>query len=416
VEQILWAVKSAPVADVNEWAVLVAMAEAADQDGTNSFLSVTTISQRTRLAERTVQRRIATLEERGLLRRGDQGSARMIPVDRRPIVYDLQVPYSFFRPEKSYNGADVELSVNVWRAGRGRPPLTPQDRPEHAPAPEKNQRVDKGVKRPRADGVTTSHPAGDDGLTTSQGRGDYESPHGVTTSHPTLPNNPPHDPPRSAALRAATATPVETSSSSITSGDARANDAAAAEKPMPPWGDAPRALNHNPVIILEAMMLNPDEAARFRAWLVDATGAMNPDGLIVSLNTGGRLSERIAQWRTAETFSRTVPGPAPSVNRPAWCGECDRSTRLAVATDHEGREYVRRCPGCNPNTGTAPAPAGAAQAIAVTAAAVDRTPGSGREAFLAARAGLPTGTPRRTTTIGTVQPVAAVRATQDGAA
>jgi hypothetical protein len=221
---------------------------------------------------------------------------------------------------------------------------------------------------------------------------------------------------RSAALRAATATPVETSSSSITSDNASAREnaaaAAAATTSKDARGDATRA---TPDDILETMMLNPDEGARFRAWLVEATGATNPDGLIVTLHTGGRLSERIAQWRTAETFSRPVPGPGRSVARPAWCGECDRSTRLAVATDREGHEYVRRCPVCNPNTGTTPAGAGAAQAIAVTAASVDRTPGMGREAFLAARATLPAGTPRRTTTIGTVQGVATVRATQDGA-
>jgi hypothetical protein len=70
---------------------------------------------------------------------------------------------------------------------------------------------------------------------------------------------------------------------------------------------------------------------------------------------------------------------------------------------------------CNPNTGTAPAGAGAARAIAVTAATVDRTPGAGREAFLAARASLPAGAPRRTTTVGTVLDVATTRATQDGA-
>ena len=55
------------------------------------------------------------------------------------------------------------------------------------------------------------------------------------------------------------------------------------------------------------MMLNPDEAARFRAWLVQATNATNPDGLIVTLHTSGRLSERLSQWRTSES----TPG-APS--------------------------------------------------------------------------------------------------------
>ena len=57
-EQVWWAIKAAPVADVEEWAVLVAMAEAADQDGCNSFLSANTIAARTRLARRTVQRRM----------------------------------------------------------------------------------------------------------------------------------------------------------------------------------------------------------------------------------------------------------------------------------------------------------------------------------------------------------------------
>jgi hypothetical protein len=246
-----------------------------------------------------------------------------------------------------------------------------------------------------------------------------DTPTGVRTDTPTpvradtqtIPE-PSSEPSGSAALRAATATPVETSSSSTPGNASERENAAAATTSKDARGDATRA---TPDGILETMMLNPDEGARFRSWLVDATGAMNPDGLIVSLHTGGRLSERIAQWRTAETFSHTVPGPGPSVNRPAWCGECDRSTRLAVATDRESREYVRRCPVCNPNTGTTPAGAGAAQAIAVTAASVDRTPGAGREAFLAARAGLPAGAPRRTTTIGTVLDVATVRATQDGA-
>jgi hypothetical protein len=425
-EQILWAVKSAPVADVNEWAVLVAMAEAADQDGTNSFLSVTTISQRTRLAERTVQRRIGFLEDRGLLKRGDQTSARMIPADRRPVVYDLQVPYSFFRPEKTYDRSEAELSVNIWRAGRGRAPLTPEDRPDLVAAPEKNRRIDNGVPRPKkespdpgspdpveSDGVTTSHPAESDGVTTSPGRGDYESHRGVTTSHPTLPSNPPHDPPRSAARSAATANPVETSSSNDTFRNARGrDDAAAQESADHDHGDATRADNA-PGAILDAMMLNPDEAARFRAWLVTATNATNPDGLIVTLHTSGRLPERLTQWRASDGTASAAPAAhgATTASTGAaqlrWCGRCDQDTRMATVTDHDGRELLRRCPTCNINAGR-PAPgAGASQAIAqqVELAAANSTD-AGREAFLAARAALPAGARRRVTTIGEPAPAA----------
>jgi hypothetical protein len=152
------------------------------------------------------------------------------------------------------------------------------------------------------------------------------------------------------------------------------------------------------------MMLNRDEQARFRTWLIEATGATNPEGLVVSLHGAGRLSERITQWRGFEI----APAPLqPAQDRPAhlaWCGRCDHRTRMAMATDPEGREYVRRCPDCNINAGQ-PAPgSGAAQAIAFEAAvaAANDANGRGRAAFQEARAALPQGAPRRNTTIGNV--------------
>lgn len=408
-EQILWAVKAAPVADVNEWAVLVAMAEAADQDGTNSFLSVTTISQRTRLAERTVQRRIGTLEDRGLIKRGDQTAARMIPAARRPVVYDVQVPFSFFRAEKTYGGGDAELSVNVWRAGRGRAPLTPADRPELDAAPEKNERTDKGVKRPRTAGVTDSHPTPEAGVTESHPQDDYESPQGVTASHPTLPSYPPQDPPSSAARSAATANPVESSRSSVTPGDAGAGAAAAKSMTGHNAGAARGATT--PGEILAAMMLNPDEAERFREWLVRATGATNPGGLVMSLYTSGRLSERLSQWRASESTPGAPTAPQGPTAHLQWCGQCDPVTRIGTAIDPAtGREYTRRCPACNVLAGTPGPSSGAASAIAFEAAvaAAHDANGQGRAAFLAARAKLPAGEPRRTTTFGeTIDPTTA---------
>jgi helix-turn-helix protein len=228
---------------------------------------------------------------------------------------------------------------------------------------------------------------------------------------------PSSEPSGSGALRAPTADPVETSSSNVTSGSTSARDNAAAAMTSPEArGDATRA---TPGDILEAMMLSPDDAERFRAWLVTGTGSTNPGGLIVTLHGTGRLSERIVQWRTATAFAG--PSAAPLValaNQPghlAWCGRCDAATRTLAAFDAEGHEYVRRCPSCNVNAGHAAAGSGAAQEIAVTAASVDRTPGAGREAFLAARAALPAGAQRRTTAIGTPLDVATVRATQDGA-
>lgn len=394
-EQILWAVKSAPVVDAQEWAVLVAMSEAADQDGCNSFLSILTIAARTRLAESTVRRRMNDLEDRGLIRQGDQTSARIIPANRRPVVYDLQVPLSFFRADKRYDGGDAELSVNIWRAGRGKAPLTPADRPDLAPAPERKPRAEKDPDS----GVSVGHPK--PGVSEGHPQGFHtDTPRGVPGT-PNPPLNPPQDPQSSAALRAATADPVETSRSNVTPGNASAGAAAATGSSEDP-GDAPRA---NPDQILAAMLVNLDEGARFRAWLVQATNASNPDGLIVSLHGAGRLSERLAQWRTAESAQNPVTpsGAASSAPRARleWCGRCDGTTRTTIELDGNGREYVRRCPTCNinataPGTGT-----GAVQAIAQQAArAASNQAGGGRAAFLAARAALPQGVGRRVTTIG----------------
>lgn len=219
----------------------------------------------------------------------------------------------------------------------------------------------------------------------------------------------------SAALRAATAEPVETSSSNVTLGNARGPDDAAAAMSsaddVP--GDASRA-GTGPAAILEAMMLNPDEAARFRAWLVTATNATNPDGLIVTLHTSGRLSERLTQWRTSEDGPGTVNGPTPPrVVHLEWCGRCDQTTRTASVTDQDGREYIRRCPTCNIHAGRPAAGSGASQEIAqqVALAAANST-GGGRDAAAAARAALPQGIGRRSTTIGTPVDVAALRAAQ----
>lgn len=208
-EQVWWAIKNAPVADVEEWAVLVAMAEAADQDGCNSYLSANSIGERTRLARRTVQRRMDALAERGLIKLGDQREAFRIPEAFRPVVWDLQVPYSYFREDKNSRDGETVLSVNIYRAGRGRPPLTPAMRPDLALAPEKKKRADVGVKRPKtgvgaASGGDYKSPRDSEAPGTPQAGGDYKSPGGrlvdtgvVSGSHPTLPSYLPQDPPHS---------------------------------------------------------------------------------------------------------------------------------------------------------------------------------------------------------------------------
>lgn len=192
-EAFLWAANDAPVADVNEFAVLIQLAERADPDGCNAFPSVATVAERTRIHPRTVKRCLQCLEDRGLIARGDQRAAEYIRADRRPTVYDLLIPYEWF--------SNVDR-INADRARRNMPPLTPAMRPNVPPAPEKKRRADAGQKRPKTergdfesprdeapDGVTTSH-----GVTDSPERGDLQSATGCLVVTRTCPENQPQEP------------------------------------------------------------------------------------------------------------------------------------------------------------------------------------------------------------------------------
>lgn len=176
---ILWAMKSAPVADAEERAILIAMAESAWSDGTDAFQSKKTIAEIAVIDPKTVQRRLKTLKERGLIAEGNQAAAAYIPEYYRPTVYDLLIPYSWF--------PDVE-QVNAERKGRSKPPLTRASRPDLAPAPPRKRRADKGVKRLNkqtapAHGGDSQHPgdyessgqSGQEGGTASPGGGDCKS-------------------------------------------------------------------------------------------------------------------------------------------------------------------------------------------------------------------------------------------------
>jgi hypothetical protein len=141
-DPILWALKDAPAKDVEERAVLTIMAEAADEDGCNSYLSQATIAKRSLLADRTVRRRLEAMEDRGLIARGDQEAVARFPADRRPVVWNIQIPYSWF--------SNI-ARTNEFRASRNRPPITPQDRPDLGAAPEAKRRVDVGRSRTKGD-------------------------------------------------------------------------------------------------------------------------------------------------------------------------------------------------------------------------------------------------------------------------
>lgn len=193
---MLWALKSAPVADAEERVILVTMAESAWSDGTDAFQSKKTIAELAKIDPKTVQRRLKAMAARGLISLGNQQAAAYIPEHLRPHVYDLLIPYSWF--------PDID-QINAERKAKGKPPLTPHNRPDLADAPPKRQRADKGRRKktvPKRAGTTS--PRGEDsqspgqpereGGTTSPERGDYKSiTRGLVVPQPS-PSNPPQEP------------------------------------------------------------------------------------------------------------------------------------------------------------------------------------------------------------------------------
>ncbi|MFH9118535.1 helix-turn-helix domain-containing protein [Streptomyces globisporus] len=194
---MLWAMKSAPVVDAEERSILMALAESAWADGTDAFPSKKTIAQIAVVDPKTVQRRLRALTARGLIAEGNQETAAYIPARYRPRVYDLLIPYSWY--------PDIE-QVNAERTRRGKPPLTPQVRPDLAPAPPRKCRADTGKPRRAKAGPTRERglvvPPVDiqgGGTTSSKQEGDCKSRQraqgGLQDLQPS-PYNPPQDTPR----------------------------------------------------------------------------------------------------------------------------------------------------------------------------------------------------------------------------
>jgi hypothetical protein len=216
----VWASGVAPVANVYEYAVLNRMADEVDESGEGCMLGTPTIARDIVSDTRSVRRALDSLEERGLIAKGDQARAAYIRADRRPIVYDLLIPAMCF--------ADIKRT-NERRAAQGRAPLTPENRPVQGPPPddakrkrrddvgkprdkkigdsqEEQDRLDAGTQEGSdPDGLSSSHPATGglpdspsdtgclvvhDDLSTSPPRGDYQTADPVPD-----PGNDPRTPP-----------------------------------------------------------------------------------------------------------------------------------------------------------------------------------------------------------------------------
>jgi hypothetical protein len=198
---LMWAATVAPIADVQEYAILVRMADEADEAGCGVYLSTSTIASDVLVNAKTVQRRLDAMEARGLIGRGDQALVARIRADRRPTVWDLLIPAECF--------ADL-ARTNKRRAEKGLPAIDARNRPMQLPPADQDRRTprndigkprgkkldeqrgyvesetvddpDGATSSPLVDGGTTSHPdltgglPVPDGVTASPARGDYQSP------------------------------------------------------------------------------------------------------------------------------------------------------------------------------------------------------------------------------------------------
>jgi len=358
-EPILWALKAAPVTDAQERLVLVALAEAADSDGCNAIRSDDTLAAQCLTDARTVRRRRAALAERGLITLGDQAAAEYIRADRRPKVYDVMVPWPALAPYID--------TINTERARRGKPPLRPQDRPEHPPAPARRRRADAGQPRPAAATTGSGGTASPGGLAarpdTQSATGGLVVRHGGTTRPPTHPYDPPQDPPPS--RERGTGDPAATHHHSepvvvdpepehpepTTSGQPHpaSSGPAAGERPGPgaeqllaslpsPWATGRRE---------RAELATRVGAALAAGWSHrDLAGYLTAPPPPDMRRPGAVLAHRLRPDILPDPPA-TVPPADP--DHP-WCGHCDQVTRLLTTPDpnaHDG-ERALHCPHCHP--------------------------------------------------------------------
>lgn len=101
IEATAWALRINAVPDSTARVVLLGLANHAGADGTAAWPSIATLAEYAVCSTRTVQRKLRELESRSLIRRGDQRLIAHLPVDRRPVVYDLPIGVTACHPAET---------------------------------------------------------------------------------------------------------------------------------------------------------------------------------------------------------------------------------------------------------------------------------------------------------------------------
>lgn len=90
---LLWA-SDLPISACNltAYRVLVKLADHADDLGYGAWPGIASLAERLECSERTIYRALATLQDAGLIRRGDQRHVEHIDARYRPVVFDVLTP------------------------------------------------------------------------------------------------------------------------------------------------------------------------------------------------------------------------------------------------------------------------------------------------------------------------------------
>ena len=147
VQAMSWAMAQKQVNDSPSRHVLLCLANYAGADGRGAFPSAATLSADTGLSERTVRSRLDSLEQKGLIRRGNQAiaAAYIDRADRRPVCYDLAIDRGAVdapRSERGAGNAPREGDRGAYDVGNGVHPTTERGAGD-APNPSLNHQEKK---------------------------------------------------------------------------------------------------------------------------------------------------------------------------------------------------------------------------------------------------------------------------------
>lgn len=381
--------KHAPVSDAFERLILIAMADAADEDGCNSYRSMRSHMRIAKdVSKSTIVRRQSDMAQRGLIRPDTTPPPQRyldIPEYKRPQRWEVCIPCSW------WSESQLE-EVNRRREDLGLEPITPENRPDLPEAPKKPKRADKGVPAPQRGrkkkqakgGVPETPPQESDlepergcledtrgGVPETRGRGVLKTPNPPSSDLPAIPSSPP--------------TPPNPNGFSVSGGPDVGReddyDQEHKEQVRPTTAD-PKVLQERALELVDAAVrLWPTRhkapGARDRQRLADRISTeLATDGvkevilheLTRDLQDAGSALSVIMGSRTTVTGWGQPTDPRPDYTRyeiprsAPWCGLCDERTRLIMIRDvNTGKEHPGRCRqpvlntagetvACNPNT------------------------------------------------------------------